>query len=386
MTRSQLPLFALLALAPLLFACDRRNDVVVAPEPVVTTPAPDEPVAAMSPGCEKDPCPCPTPDPLAAVTIPARPDWMDRYSKSNKGDMRYFDISALMKQHELTRDRAVELQNFYRDLSRTEPDGGPTAWFEKALARAKQGEFEHRRELAKLNDAPFIVVFDLDETLYDQAYPADIGEKCFDLAIEGEKPRKVKLAPGANELLDRVGALGGAVVIFSANLDDKTMENLRAWTFGGKALPDHPAIAGVLTNSHLVLQTKDEGRPVLDPAKDLRIFDETLRKVVLVDDNPLRTFQAANVRVVKKFDAALYCNADKTLRRKLFDGTLSAIGDEIEEAARYMRTKKVDFATAYLPYTQTGQLATEMLRAGGMSRRAAIDHVRANPELVDRDF
>jgi hypothetical protein len=382
-TRTQPLLLALLALAPLVLACDRRNDVVETPEPVVTAP---EPVAAPI-----TPLPCvealpPEPDPLADVTIPARPDWMDRYAKSNKGDMRYFAVSALMKQHELTRDRAVELQNFYRDLSRAEPDGGPAKWFDKALARAKQGEFEHRRDLDKLRAAPFIVVFDLDETLYDQAYPAELGETCFDLAVAGEKPRRVKLAPGANELLDRVSALGGAVVIFSANLDDKTMENLRVWEFGGKPLPDHPAIAGVLTNSHLVLQTKDEGRPVLDPAKDMRIFDETLRKVLLVDDNPLRTFQPANVRVVKKFDAAIYCNSDKAKRRRMFDGTLAAVGDEIEESVRYMRMKKVDFATAYLPYTQTGQLTTEMLRAGGMSRRAAIDHVRANPDIVDRDF
>ncbi|MBC8066713.1 MAG: hypothetical protein IAG13_00135, partial [Deltaproteobacteria bacterium] len=81
----------------------------------------------------------PAVDPLAEVTIPVRPDWMDRFAAENVGDMRFFDISALMKRHQLGRDRAVELQNHFRDVSRAQPQDGPARWFEHALARASNG-------------------------------------------------------------------------------------------------------------------------------------------------------------------------------------------------------------------------------------------------------
>lgn len=382
MTRT-LPLLATF----LLLACERRIEIGTA------TPLPPSPTVMVD--APKPECPSPPKDPLAELTLPARPEWMDRYASSNKGDMRFFDMSALMARHQLDRTTAVELQNHYRDRSRTDPDAGPQAWFDHALARAKQGEFEDRRDLAKLRDAPFIVVFDLDETLYDQSYPAEVAEKCHDLDVKADKPRHIKLAPGANEIIDRVSALGGAVVIFSANTDERTLENLRAWSFGGKPLPEHAAVSGVLTNSHLVLQSSHEGAgaqdpkrgyPVLEPSKDLRIFDESLKKVILVDDNPLRTFQPANVRVVQKFDAERWCANEDAKLRKGFERSLEAVANEIEESVRWMRSSKSDFVTAYLPYTQSGALAVELLHAGGMSRRAAVEHIRKHPQLVEREF
>jgi hypothetical protein len=374
----------------LLLACERSIAIgttpPLAPSPTVMVDAP-EPVAAE--------CPTHAQDPLADVTLPARPEWMDRYASVNKGDMRFFDISTLMSRHQLDRAAAVELQNHYRDRSRSDTQTGPQAWFDHALAQAKEGRFEDRRDLAKLRDAPFIVVFDLDETLYDQSYPAQVAERCHDIEIKGEKTRRIKLAPGAGEVVDRVAALGGAGVIFSANTDERTVENLRAWEFGGKPLPEHPAISGVLTNSHLVLQSTHagpgaqdpkQGQPVLEPSKDLRIFDESLTKVILVDDNPLRTFQPANVRIVQKFDAERWCANDDAKVRRGFERNLKAVADEIEESVRWMRSNKSDFVTAYLPYTQSGALAIELLHAGGMSRRAAVEHIRKHPQLVEREF
>src|SRR6185503_6958111 len=131
----------------------------------------------------------------------------------NVGDMRFFDMSALKKRHGLDRARAVELQNHYRDLTRAKPDGDRSAQFAEALARAKRGVFEDRRDLDKLRTARFVVVFDLDETLYDQFYAPDTA-KCSDLDVDygGGKKRKIKLTPGASTALDRVAALGGAVV------------------------------------------------------------------------------------------------------------------------------------------------------------------------------
>jgi hypothetical protein len=334
---------------------------------------------------------------LDEITILPRPDWTDKYAGEAKGDPRFFDISALHSRHGLERARAVELQNHYRDLTRAKPDGDRSAQFAEALARAKKGVFEDRRDLDRLRTARFIVVFDLDETLYDQFYAPAVAETCSDLDVDygGGAKRKIKLTPGANGALDRVAALGGAVVLFSAAPDEPVMANLRAWSFGGRPLVEHPAIAGVLTNSHLVLQGKHEGagaedprrgRPVIEPSKDLRIFDETLSRAILVDDNPLRAFQFRNLRIVKKFDADLYCTTKDAKLKKAFERVLPEVVSEIEESLRWMKGNKSDFATAYLPYSQLGRVAVGAMREAGMSERAAIEYVRRHPDVVDRDF
>ncbi len=334
---------------------------------------------------------------LDEVTLPARPEWMDKYAAENKGDVRFFDMDALQKRHGLERARAVELQNHYRDLTRAKPDGDRAAQFAEALALAKKGAFEDRRDLDRLRTARFVVVFDLDETLYDQFYSADVAKTCSDLDVDygGGARRKIKLTPGAAVALDRVAALGGAVVIFSAAPDEPVLANLRAWSFGGRPLPEHPAIAGVLTNSHLVLQGKHEGpgaesprkgRPVVEPSKDLRIVDESLARAILVDDNPTRAFQFRNVRLVKKFDADMYCTTKDAKVKKAFDRVLPEVVEEIEESLRWMKANSSDFARAYLPYSQLGSVTVEALRDAGMSERAAVEHVRKHPELVEEDF
>ena len=363
----------------------------VAASPTPATPQPTAP--ATEPAAEPAPAAA---GPLAEWTLPSRPAWMDRYADDNVGDMRFFNISALMHEHGLTRDRAVELQNHYRDLTRAKPSADPTATFKTALERAKRGEFEGRRDVDKLAKATFIVVFDLDDTLYDQSYDPATAQKCFDLDVEHNgKHRRIKLAPGATVALDRVAALGGAVVIFTAAPDEQSLANVRAWQFGGKSLLDHPAIAGVLTNSHLVLHDKREGdgaadphrgHPVIEPSKDLRIVDETLLRAILVDDNHLRTFQPRNLRLTKKFDAAAYCNATDPKLKKAFDRTLPEVVAEIEESLRWAKQAKVPFATAYLPHSHIGRIAVDFLRGAGMSERAAVEYVRTHPEVVDRDF
>jgi hypothetical protein len=208
----------------------------------------------------------------------------------------------------------------------------------------------------------------------------------------GDTPaRGIKLAPGAAAALDRIAALGGAVVIFTAFTDDATMANLRGWQFGGKPLPDHPAIAGVLSNSHLVLRPKRDvagtiERPIIEPSKDVRIVDESLRRAILVDDNPGRTFQPRNLRLTKKFDARRYCTTKDAKEKQAFERVLPQVVAEVEESLRYAKDRKVDFAIAYLPYTQIGALATAFLQDSGMSRKAAIAYLREHPDLADRDF
>ncbi|AKI99479.1 Hypothetical protein AA314_01106 [Archangium gephyra] len=58
---------------------------------------------------------------LEAVTIPALPDWVDKYAGPNEEERRFFNISGLMERFQLARVQAVELQNHYRDLIRSQP-------------------------------------------------------------------------------------------------------------------------------------------------------------------------------------------------------------------------------------------------------------------------
>lgn len=346
-------------------------------------------------GCGAAPT-APPADPLASVTIPARPDWMDKYASLNIGDMRFFNISALMATHGLSRLQAVEVQNQYRDLSRAEPDAGPQSWFDRALAAVKGGTIESGIDAEAMQAAKFIVLFDLDDTLYDQYFDG----RCHDVTFKrkgSDKPVHIKLVPGWSTAIQRINALGGKVVLFSANRDDPTRENLEHWMLDGKPLLTHPLIGGVMTNSYLVVQSKHEGkgaqnprkgRPIIDPSKDLRIVDEGLTKAIIIDDNPTRLFQMGNVRLFKKFHGDHYCSADDAAMNRAWDAALPTVIAEIEDTVAWMDAGKGrTFQQGYLPFTMIGRAALDALVAGGqMSPTEAVAHLRAHPELVDRKF
>jgi hypothetical protein len=329
---------------------------------------------------------------LDALTIPALPDWVDKYAGPNEEERRFFNISRLMERFQLARVQAVELQNHYRDLIRARPAPGPVDAFNTALERVRRGEFESRLQPEKLAKARFIVVFDLDETLLSQYYPAKVGEGCHDLAVpRKDGVRYVKLVPGWQQAFARIQELGGAVVLFSANVDTLTLENAAQWKLDGVALTEHPAISGLLTNSHLVLQEKSEGvtdprkgNPVREPSKDLRVFDETLRRVIIVDDNPTRLFQMRNARIFKKFEAESFCTTPDPALRRAFEQAMPTVVQEIEDSVRDMDARGVSFAEAYLPYTSLGQVTVQFLvDSGGFDRARAIEYVRRNPQAVD---
>lgn len=324
------------------------------------------------------------------MTLAARPDWADKYAGSAP-DERFFTIDALMAAHDLDRARAIEVQNFFRDLTRADPGGDRQVQYADALARASNGQFEDGRDTAAIAEARFVVVFDLDETLYDQYFrdPA-VGAQCHDFAVtnDGGEPRHVKLTPGWDTAIRRIAELGGAVVLFSANKDDTCWANAARWQLDGAPIAEHPAIAGLLTNSHLTVVPKSAGDPVPEPSKDLRIFDPQLRRTIIVDDNPRRLFQFRNVRVFQKFSADDYCTTDDPERRKLYEGALPAVVEEIEESLRYMDTHPgTDFAEAYLPYTVLGTIAVHwLMQDPGVTAAQARDQLRADPTLASEDF
>lgn len=382
--KGRLALFALTILFVAGCASPPAGRVIVAE----AEPLPGEPAAILVPSA------------LDALLVPPLPDWTDRYAATNVGDMRFLNISKVMARYGLTRLEAVELQNAWRDHSRRDPDGSPDAWLDAALAEIRAGKLESGLDSASLDAAPFIVVLDLDETLYDQYYAQRAA--CHDVYVpaaadEGASEAWLKLAPGWERLVRSVVERGGLVILFSANLDDLVARNLAVWSLDGQPLAGHPAIAGVLTNSHLVLQEKTEGpgaenprrgHPVVEPAKDLRVFDESLRRVIIVDDNPKRIIQLDRTRLVEKFDAEVFCSTapgdpihDARLR------SLDLVTDEIIESVEAMHALGLDFATAYLPYTMMGRLVVDLLvDSGTLDRESAIAWVRANPAEVDDTF
>ena len=185
---------------------------------------------------------------------------------------------------------------------------------------------------------------------------------------------------------------------FSANLDHRNYENLSQIKLDGIPLTESPMVSGIMTNSHLIQQHKTEppgsvekpskGRPVLEPSKDLRHFDPSLKNVIIVDDNPLRLFQFGNTRVFKKFHADKYCDSAQSEYKVLYERAMPAVMEEVRESVAYMDAHPgVPFAQAYLPYTILGQITADFVESGrGLKPADARDYVRKHPKLVDSRF
>ena len=114
-----------------------------------------------------------------------------------------------MKNYGLTRVQAVELQNQYRDLTRQNKELYGEKGFEQALAAVKANRFESKLDVAALKAAKFVVVFDLDDTLFDQYYGG--GEACNTQAFKEPdgKMKYVHMVPGWAEILKKIVALDG---------------------------------------------------------------------------------------------------------------------------------------------------------------------------------
>ena len=335
---------------------------------------------------------------VESLSIPALDEWTDRYADGKEGDVRFFNLTRLMKTYDLTRLQAVEVQNTYRDLTRATPGAKGDDVLKQAVETVKSGKLESGIDAKALAEAPFIVVFDLDETLYDQYYSG--GESCHQFKYEqpNGKMKYIQTAPGWDKTIKGIVELGGKVVIFSANLDDRTIRNLQHMTLDGVPLTESKYISGVMTNSHLIQQEKTEppgsaqkprkGRPVLEPSKDLRHFDPSLERVIIVDDNPLRLFQYRNTRIFKKFHADEYCTTKDADLHMGWNKAMEAVLNEVKSSVNYMKLKPgTTFVQAYLPFTQLGRITLDFLMdAHDWDRARAIDHIRSAPESVDTRF
>jgi len=320
--------------------------------------------------------------------LPALPDWTDKYADPGKEGPIYFKISDLVETLKLSRLQAIELQNHFRDLTA----GGMKAQkaFEEALNRVRAFQFESGLDPGKLAAAPFIVAFDMDETLLQQ-YSAnkECPNEYYRVKL-AKGVRCVSMAPGWEKMLKTVKELGGLVVIFSANLDDVVWKIFNTVTIDDKKVSEY--VDGIMTNSYLILQGKNEwvprsktGDPVAVPSKDLRFLDETLEKVIIVDDNPGRIIQAYNLRLPGKYLSSRYYG-DK-LARMAYDNQLPEVAAEIVESVEYAKKNRIPFVQAYLPYSQLGQVALNWLvDTGTFTRTAAIEYIRRYPDIVDKAF
>ncbi len=329
--------------------------------------------------------------PLDAYTISPLPDWSDKYAHTDHGaDVRFFRIKKLMNDYHLSRFQAVDLQNHYRHLTYNGVSA-PLA-FERSLIEVRAGRSLSGVDINQLRSAAFIVVYDLDETLYQAFYKTGArGPTWHDFSFQSRgQDVYVKLRPGWVQAVQRIHALGGMVVLFTARADDVAESAARQWMHAGKNIRE--LVDGFFSKSHLVLQEKTDGDPIVVPSKDLRFLDESLEKVIIVDDNPRRVFQHHRQRLIKKFQADPYLEdihtklgASRLVRS--FEQTLPMVVREIEEAVSFMRAHVgTTFAHAYLPYTMLGKVAMEALVNSGLSDSQARDFIRKNPSYVEESF
>ena len=334
-------------------------------------------------------------NPLDALTVPPIPEWTDRYADGKKGDVRFFNISRLMDTYQLSRVQAVELQNQYRDLTRTDANMIGQTGFDRALSAVRASSFESRLDVEGLKAAKFVVVFDLDDTLFDQYYGG--GESCNThsyVKADGKTKYVHDSWMGCDH--QEINTLGDKVVI-AGKLDDRTIELL-----SHVKLDELPITKQIDQRHHdhsfLIQQEKTErpgsvdkprkGRPVIEPSKDMRFFDESLSKVVIVDDNPLRLFQFRNVRVFKKFHADHYCTTKNAVEKRAIEKGMGVVAKEIRwAAAQVERNPKLDFARAYLPFTALGEITVSWLRSThDWDAEKAWLYVVEHPEMVDQRF
>lgn len=316
---------------------------------------------------------------------------MDRYAHTDSNtDVRYFRIAKLMADFGLSRFAAVELQNHYRHL--TARGVAQSEAFDQAIVQARAEHFLSGVDANKLRSAPFIVVYDLDETLYQAFYKSGARGPAFrDVTFQSRDHEAfIKLRPGWQRAILRIHELGGIVLLFTARSDDVAEAAAENWRLGDR--PIRQLVDGFLSKSHMVMQEKSDGDPIFTPSKDLRILDEALERVIIVDDNPRRVVQHNRQRLVKKFQADAYLeikngalgSSPLTLS---FEQTLPMVLGEIEESLGYLKTHAgTSFARAYLPYTMLGQVASEALRSAHLSEAAARAYIRENPAYVDEAF
>ena len=344
---------------------------------------------------------------LSAYILDPMPGWYkERYTRG------HLDIGKMMKDG-FSRIEAIEIQNQMKDLLDNEPayaelekEGKTIELLKKkdeqilknlriAIDNVKNKKvFESGFKPEKLKENEFYIVFDLDETLLVQWYEAGLlGKDFYDIKVPTidnilrpviTSPNYVSLTPGFEWALKEISAIPGCkgVIFFSAKLDTATHSIVDRMTINGK--PIKSFIKGLFTRNYLI---REEEPTKL--AKDLRIFDESLKSVIIIDDNPTRILekQKKNLREIPKYNPDEYLKAKNITKDKkitaFFENLLPVVVSEIKEAAEYSKAHKTPFAEAYYPYTADAQSEVLMLQKQGHSLKESIEMVRKNPKFFE---
>ena len=303
----------------------------------------------------------------------------------------FVDVEMLMKKG-FTRLEALELQRSALDDVKSK-----SVSFQEALDEA-MSDFKRGKPgksgflpLENLQKGDFIVAFDLDETMLVQWNKMlDEDEKYRDICTgvsdtnfteDLVSSKCVKFVPGWERMFKRLSALSGfrGVVFYSAKDDKATDAIVDSWIYEGK--PVRSFILGSFSRSYLT-----KGEKVFLASKDLRIIDESLEHVIMIDDNPSRLFQARNVRVFPKYNGDNYLKAKyQTNDQKVlsyYELLMDEVFEEIMNSAEYAKGANVGFVEAFYPFSQAGAYCTRMIQDTlGYSKKRAADFYRANPDL-----
>lgn len=328
----------------------------------------------------------------------------------------HLDIEKMIKDG-YTRSEAIEIQNQMKDLLEVDPyymklenEGKTTLLFKnkdtvvlKALEKAVKSVKENRyfesgyNPQEKLKENEFYVVFDLDETLLVQWYKAgEKGQKYYDFTINTEdnilrpiltSPKYISLNPGVQKMIKELNAIPHCkgVIFFSAKLDQPMLEITENLKIDGKSAKHF--LKGIYTRNHLV-----RSQDPVKLAKDLRMIDESLKQVIIVDDNPTRIpdKQNKNLREITKYNPEEYLKAKLDTHNKkvtdYYEKVLPIVVKEIKEADAYATKNKIKFVDAYYPYSFGAQAKLLTLMKEGHSLAESVDIIRKNKSLFDPHF
>lgn len=328
----------------------------------------------------------------------------------------HLDIDKMLKDG-YTRPEAIEIQNQMKDILEADPyymklesEGKTTSLLknkdtivikalEKAIKSVKENKYFESgyNPNKKLKDNEFYVVFDLDETILVQWYKlGEKGEKYYDFTIDTEdnilrptltSPKYISLNPGLQKMIKELNAIPHCkgVIFFSAKLDKPTLEIIENMKIDGKSVKNF--IKGIYTRNHLV---RDQDPTKL--AKDLRMIDESLKQVIIVDDNPTRLpeKQTKNIRQITKYNPDDYLKAKLDTNDKVtvdyYEKVLPIVLKEIKEADEYASKNKIKFVDAYYPYSMSAQTKLLSIIKEGYSLSEAVDIIRKNKDLFAPHF
>lgn len=284
----------------------------------------------------------------------------------------YLDIEKTMQEYQVNRYQAHEIQNQMRDelesLSGSFSIFHQAPYAEEALSNAVYNvtvlkNTESGFEAKPLYAGQFYLVLDLDETVLTQWYanglkPVKERRAHLGVSYRDKVIRTVDRKTGEN--LEQVNILNGPPVVtfrpkiesFLKNLEKvkgyqgfiifTAKEDLAAWDIVRKWQQKQPRLfkklKGVFTRNYLTY-----GGPYEKPSKDLRIIDEKLRDVFLIDDNESRVIQKELNYRIPKFNADYYWDhytQDSSVDEKwIFDSVLDYVLSEIKSCQGDRMTK-----------------------------------------------